>query len=113
MTINEYTKEFKACVQMYKELNSDIDNSKKLQKMICDDKGENYLTLLSGLDTTCKEKWKWIKQQAKEQHFTTQQEHISQIHFDGLNRNTYVKLHKEVQKTHQLNGINVIPKRIH
>ncbi len=34
------------------------------------------------------------------------------LHFDGLNKNTYGKLHKEVHKAHNLNRIDALLKRI-
>ncbi len=34
------------------------------------------------------------------------------FHFDSLNRPMYGKLHKKVYKAHQLNGIDVLPKKI-
>ncbi len=50
MTINEYTREFEARVQMYDELASNIGNKIKLQKAVCNEQLVWYTNMI--LDTT-------------------------------------------------------------
>ena len=56
--INKYTREFKARVQMCKELNSNIGNIVELQKMLCDEERVGYMAMITALSTSDKDKWK-------------------------------------------------------
>ncbi len=67
MTIDEYTREFKARVQMCKELNSNIGPNVKLQNAVCDKQQVRYMDMLGGTLIDDKAKWKIIKQTDREQ----------------------------------------------
>ena len=105
MTIDEYTREFKAQVQMCKELKSNIGNTIELQKMLCNNEGVRYINMLGAMDPDDKEKWKQIKQMAREPY-------LVMLHFNGLNQNSYNDLHKGIHKAHQIGGVDTLPKRI-
>ncbi len=80
MTINKYTREFKARVQMCNELNSNIGHNVKLQKTICNEQTARYMDMIADTSTSGKAKWKKIKQTAREQY-------LAMLHFVDLNQN--------------------------
>ena len=93
--IGEYTREFKARVQMCKNLNSDIGPNIKLQKGVSDEQQVRYMDMLGGTLVDDKAKWKKINQTAREQY-------LSMLYFDGLNRNAYGDLHNKIHKAYRL-----------
>ena len=66
MTIDKYTQESKARVQMYEELDSDIRNNVKLQKLVCEEPSLAYATVILNTTTSGKEMRRKFKQTAKE-----------------------------------------------
>ena len=96
MTIDEYTQEFKARVQMCEELDSDIGNNVKLQKLVCEEQSLTYVTVILNTTNDGKEKWQKIKQTARDRY-------LAMLHFDGLNRKAYCTSHNKYQR-----GISIL-----
>ena len=78
MTIDEYTREFKAQVQMCEELDSDIGHNVELQKAVCVEQSLTYATVILDTTSSGKDKWRKIKQTARDRY-------LAMLHFDGLN----------------------------
>ncbi len=93
MTIDKYTREFKARVQMCDELNSDIGHNVELQKAVWDEQSVVYTNILINTTNQGKAKWKKIKDAAREQYLTM-------LHFDRLNKNACGDLHIEIHKAY-------------
>ena len=89
MTIDEYTREFKARVQMCEELDSNIGHNVELQKLVCKEQSLTYTTVILNTTNSGKERWRKIKQTARDQY-------LAMLHFDGLNQNAYGDLQLEI-----------------
>ena len=104
MTIDEYTREFKARVQMCDELNSDIGHNVEVQKAVCGEQTLTYTNVIVDTTQQGKERWKKIKQTARDRY-------LAMLHFDGLNRNAYGDLQVEIHKAYRIGGVDALPKR--
>ncbi len=82
MTIDDYTQEFKARVQMCEELDSNIRHNVKLQKSVCEEQSLKYGTVILDTTNSGKERGQKIKQTARNRY-------LAMLHFDGLNQNAY------------------------
>ncbi len=103
MTIDEYTREFKAQVQMYNKLNSDIGHNVELQRAVCDEQSLTYTNVIIDTTSQGKDRLKKVKQTAKDHY-------LAMLHFDGLNRNAYGDLQVEIHKAYRIGGVDALPK---
>ena len=89
---------------MCEELNSDIGNNVELQKLVCEEQSLTYATVILNTTNDGKEKWRKIKQTARDRY-------LALLHFDGLNPNAYGDLQVEIHKAYRISGVDALPKR--
>ncbi len=89
---------------MCDKLESDNGHNVELQKAVCDEQLVTHSTALIDTSPSGREKWRKIKQTAREQY-------LAMLHVDGLNRITYRDLQVGVHKAYLIGGIVALPKR--
>ena len=102
MTIDSYTREYKACIEVCEAVGSGIGISAPSTKLACEAVGNDYDTLKASDDVIT----------FKRMEMSGQAMYFAALHFEGLNRTRYGALQKRVHEAFLISGESTMPTSI-